>query len=74
MVVAIFLAFLGINSFLNNLLEITTQSVENITVIPNNNHSELELGILFFILYVILSLFTKPSESTTQRTRFGQSF
>ena len=49
MVVSIFLSFLGINSFLNSLLKLTESTEEYISVVPNNNHSNLEFGILFFI-------------------------
>jgi len=73
MVVSIFLSFLGINSFLNSLLKLTESTEEYITVIPNNNHSNLEQGILFFILYVILSLLTKPNKIENNKS-FNSSF
>ncbi|WP_404812707.1 paraquat-inducible protein A [Capnocytophaga canimorsus] len=61
MVVAIFLAFLGINSLLNDLLELTEQIKGYMTIIPNNNHSNLEIGVIYFIFYVVFSLLTRPA-------------
>lgn len=74
MVVAIFLAFLGINSFLNELLSLSESTKEYLTVIPNNNHSSLEVGIVFFIGYVVLSLLTAPVPITREKMRFGETF
>lgn len=74
MVIAIFLSFLGINSFLNDLLKISESSEENLTIIPNNNHSSLEIGILFFIGYVLLSLMTKSKAINKNDTHFGSIF
>lgn len=73
MVVSIFLSFLGINSFLNSLLKLTESSEEYISVIPNNNHSNLDPGILFFILFVILSVLTKPNKIENNKS-FNSSF
>lgn len=74
MVVAVFLAFLGINSFLNDLLKLSESTSEFIKIIPNNNHSALEIGIVFFIGYVILALLTKPFGTVKDNTSFGRTF
>lgn len=74
MVVSVFLSFLGINSFLNSLLKLTESTEEYINVVPNNNHSNLEFGILFFLLYVLLSLITKPINIENNTSKFGKTF
>lgn len=74
MVVSIFLSFLGINSFLNDLLKLTESTKEYLTIIPNNNHSYLETGIIYFILFVLLSLLTKPIGIIKTKTTFGSTF
>lgn len=75
MVVSIFLSFLGINSLLNDLLKLTESVKEYIMVIPNSNHSYLEIGVVFFISFVILSLFTKPETiNKSSKNIFGNTF
>ncbi len=74
MVVSIFLAYLGINSLLNDLLQITSTTANNLDIIPNNNHSNLEIGVIFYLFFVILSLFTKPEKDIKSKMIFGRTF
>ncbi len=74
MVVSIFLAYLGINSLLNDLLQITSTTANNLDIIPNNNHSNLEIGVIFYLFFVTLSLFTKPKKNIKPKMIFGNTF
>jgi hypothetical protein len=67
MITAIFLSYLGINSVLNNLLKISHNVGDQLQVIPNNDNSNLEIGVLFFAFFVIFSLLNKSKETTNSR-------
>ncbi len=65
MVVSIFLAYMGINSFLDNMLNLRSASADYVTILPNTGDSSLELGVLFFTVFVVLSLMSKPGIKQT---------
>ncbi|MCZ2393435.1 MAG: hypothetical protein LC105_06245 [Chitinophagales bacterium] len=47
-------------ALLKDLLDFSHTVNKNIEVIPNNEHSQLEIELIFFLLFVLLLLMTKP--------------
>ncbi len=63
MVVAIFLSYMGINSFLDSFLKLAHNASDKVEIIPNSNYSSLELGVLFFAVFVLMTLLMKSKNT-----------
>ncbi len=73
-IVAIFLSYIGISSFLDNVLKISVSRTSNISVIPNTNNSNLEMGVIFFSLFVIFSLLYKSGSTGNLKPKYDNYF
>ncbi|MXV38469.1 hypothetical protein GO491_07230 [Flavobacteriaceae bacterium Ap0902] len=68
MVVSILLAYIGLQSLVENQVEAMTRTVNQLEVVATMGSSSLQFGVLVFLCFVILSIFYSSQLQKAKRT------